>query len=614
MNGRQPSALASLRALFPLAPAREKRRFAGLLGLSLFMAFSELALTGLVALLAAIFGSPEAVLNNNPVRWLRENLGINFGNDPRLLALAALSGIFLAIAFKNGLLLFQQQQMTAFSETIGAASRLRIFRFYQRAPYLWILHNGVADLGFGLTAANMLHTPLLALLQIFFNFLLLATLLAGLISVSPLPSLLLILLLGLGGTLLVRLSRRTLDAASQATYATDQVTNEVGHLALHGLKEMRLYAREKPLFQAFSAQLDRNIRARIRQATLVRLPVAGLETLGFCTLVLVLLFLIFIQNAGMARISGIMGFMAAAAWRGLPVANRLVEGLNQLRAYLPYMKKVRELLDQEQTLRDTLLVLPETLPPPLPFARRIELEGVTFTYPQAKTSALTDISLSIKAGSMTGIVGLSGAGKSTLVNILAGLLPPDAGRILVDGEAVVRDNASAWLRRIGYVAQAPYILDATLAENVALSRWGEDINRERVLECCRMAALDFVADLEKGMDTVLGDRGTRLSGVQAQRVTIARALYSEPDMIIFDEATSSLDLKNEKAIHETILSLRKQVTVVIIAHRLSTVEGCDALIWLDKGRVRGAGKVEEVLPEYAAELKRTSKTPRPNMN
>jgi ABC-type multidrug transport system fused ATPase/permease subunit len=152
------------------------------------------------------------------------------------------------------------------------------------------------------------------------------------------------------------------------------------------------------------------------------------------------------------------------------------------------------------------------------------------------------------------------------------------------------------------VAQAPYLLDASLAENVALSRWGETIDRERVLRCCRMAALDFINDLDKGIDTVLGERGMRLSGGQAQRVAIARALYSEPELIIFDEATSSLDMKNERSIHETILSLRDKVTMVIIAHRLSTVESCDSVIWLDKGRVHMVGSVDTVLPEYRAEL------------
>jgi ABC-type multidrug transport system fused ATPase/permease subunit len=395
-----------------------------------------------------------------------------------------------------------------------------------------------------------------------------------------------------------------LDRRANAVYAADYHTAKITHLALHGLKEIRLYGREDPLFDAFTEQLGRVVKARIPLQTISRLPVACLEILGFATLVLVMLYLVAMQDASMARISGIMGFMAAAAWRGLPVANRVVDTLTAMRSGLPYLRKVAELITLERTLTEELLPI-GTEPEPLSFKRDIVLDAIAFRYPKATFEALCGVSVTIEAGKMVGLVGLTGAGKSTLVNLLTGLMPPASGRLLVDGVSITKDNARSWLRRIGYVAQAPYILDASLAENVALSRWGEAIDRTRVLECCRMAALDFVDELERGIDTVLGDRGTRLSGGQAQRVAIARALYSEPDLLIFDEATSSLDMKNEKAIHETILSLRNRVTMVVIAHRLTTVEGCDTLVWLDKGRVRRTGTVEEVLPEYAAELKRT---------
>jgi ABC-type multidrug transport system fused ATPase/permease subunit len=310
----------------------------------------------------------------------------------------------------------------------------------------------------------------------------------------------------------------------------------------------------------------------------------------------------------MARISGIMGFMAAVAWRGLPVVNRLVDAVATLRGGLPYLRKIVQLVGLERSLSAELLPLADTPLEPLPFARDIVLDHVTFRYPEASSTAVRDVSLRIEAGSMVGLVGLSGAGKSTLVNLLTGLIPPESGEVLVDGLPVTNSNFSAWMRKIGYVAQAPYIIDASLAENVALSRWGDPIDRERVLQCCRMAALDFLEDLEKGIDTILGDRGTRLSGGQAQRVAIARALYSEPELIIFDEATSSLDMKNEKAIHETILSLREHVTMVIIAHRLTTVEGCDSLIWLEKGRIHKLGGIGDILPEYEATLKGSKKS------
>ena len=593
----QYSVVQSLRVLLPLVPAREKIRFICLLALGVVIALSELALAGLVALLAAIFGSAEAVLNNNPVRWLRETLGLGFSHDPRLLALLVLGGILLAIVGRNMLNIVQQRHMTAFSETVSAAARARLFRFYQRAPFLWITRNGVAELNFGLGTAFYLAGTLNIVIQVLGSMLIILTLFIGLVSVSPGSSLMFFVVLGSGGFLITKATRRLLDSRSNEVYTADYHLNKTTHLALHGLKEIRLYGRENQLFSGYTEQLGKSVKAKTRQQTVLRLPAAGLESLGFGTLVLVMLYLVFVMEAGLARISGIMGFMAAAAWRSLPVANRLVEAVASMRSHLPYIRKTVELAILEQTLTAELLPLGKESEP-LPFDRDIVLENISFRYPQSPAEAVSKVSLTIETGKMVGLVGLSGAGKSTLVNILTGLIPPESGRLLVDGAEISKENVRAWRQHIGYVAQSPYILDATLAENVALSNWGGEIDRARVLECCRMAALDFLDELENGMDTVLGDRGIRLSGGQAQRVAVARALYSEPSLIIFDEATSSLDMKNEKAIHETILSLRNRVTLVVIAHRLTTVEGCDNIVWLEKGRVRKAGNVEEVLPEY----------------
>lgn len=155
-----------------------------------------------------------------------------------------------------------------------------------------------------------------------------------------------------------------------------------------------------------------------------------------------------------------------------------------------------------------------------------------------------------------------------------------------------------WMRSVGYVPQAPFFFNDSLAANIALSDWGKEIDRERVQECCKLAVLDFIDQLEDGIDTSIGERGGCLSGGQVQRVAIARALYSRPELLIFDEATSALDQRNEVAIHNTVLSLRNEMTLLIIAHRLTTVADCDSIIWMDNGRIRSIGTPGEVLPQY----------------
>ena len=600
------SLLQAMRSLLPLIPRVEKRRFFGLLVLTVGTALIELVITGLVALLAAVFGSLEAALNNNPLLWIRTSLGYDLGNDARWLALGILCAILFAIFCKNSLSIVQQWHMTAFTESIGNASRAFLLKFFLRAPFLWVLHAGTSEMLFGFRAGTLLGPTLLAVLQIFSSGLMIFTIFVGLVTVSPLPALGFLSLLGVGGFIIIRITRKMLNKRASAVYATDLSTHNIQQTVVHGLKELRLYGRESAVFSKYSCGLGEVLVAKKWFQGLGRLPVASLEIWGFASLVGALLFMIFVQDASIVTISGVMGFMAAAAWRTLPVANRLVDNLTELRYCLPYLTAVVDMIALEKKMSASLAPDFATPAPQIEFHKSVRLDNISFQYSGADSAALRDVNFSIQTGKMLGLVGSSGAGKSTLVNILVGLIPPSSGQILVDGVPITNENSKSWLQRIGYVAQAPYLLDASLAENIALSHWGESIDRQRVMECCRMAALDFIDELSDGIDTMLGADGVCLSGGQTQRVAIARALYSDPELIIFDEATSSLDMKNEMAIHETILALRDKVTIVVIAHRLNTVENCDTVIWLDKGQVHMSGSAEQVLPQYIAALSQDS--------
>ena len=600
----QRSLMADLHILAPLVPSSEKRRFWGLLALTALMSLIELAITGLVALLATVFGSLESALNNQPLLWIRSNLSVEFVTDARFLSLGILICIFLIIFFKNTLTIVHQWGMAAFSEAIGNAARVRLIKFYLRAPFLLVQQQGPTEILFGLSSAAFLGKTLLLFLQIFSHGLLITTIFFALVAVSPLPSLAFLTILGIGSWLIVRVTRNILEHRSNKVFQADLETHRTQQSAVYGLKELRLYGREKFFADSYAANLNIALQAKKSFQALGRLPVGSLETLGFASLIAVMLFLIFVQHANIGTISAIMGFMAAAAWRVLPVANRMVDFLTEMRFNLPYINKTAELIRLENKIQDQMPPSLESTSTPIPFARSICLAAVSFRYPDTRLYALEKVDLTIDSGKMIGIIGLSGSGKSTLVNILTGLIPPESGQLIVDDVPVTKDNAHAWLQRIGYVSQSPYIMNASLAENVAFSRWGEKIDENRVLTCCRMAALDFIDDLEDGIQTMLGENGAGLSGGQAQRVAIARALYSEPDLIIFDEATSALDIKNEKAIYETMLSLKKRATVIIIAHRLSTVEGCDTIVWLNNGRIHATGKVNEILPQYTHALKK----------
>lgn len=297
----------------------------------------------------------------------------------------------------------------------------------------------------------------------------------------------------------------------------------------------------------------------------------------------------------MPTIAGVITVVMLAAWRVLPLLNRSLGCLVTLRG-LRVM--AMNCLERLETIQQWALASPPEPDPSFRFTREITLDDVGFRYPSAQQDSLSQLGFSIHKGEQLGIVGPSGAGKSTLVGLLCGLLPMSSGTLRVDGRELSPEERAAYIRSIGYVPQSPYILQGTVAANVAFSQWGKPYDAEKVARACRMAALDLVEHDPRGIEYPIGERGAGLSGGQAQRVSIARALYAAPDILILDESTSALDLGTESAIMETIAALKGQLTIVIIAHRLSTVEHCDRLIWMEKGRICRIGTPQEILPEY----------------
>ena len=601
MNIHTSPFFRSLRTIWPLTTKEDKRGLGGLLVLSLACALSELGLACGVALLAAFFSSPEQALSKIPAFF--SPITDFATQDPRYGIFLALGGVVALIVIKNIFAVFMQWRSTVVAEALSNNVRQHIMQFFTRAPYLWLLRQGTPELLFIINASAQMGVILVNLVQMVNQLAILFFFCISLSFIAPIPSLILFAVLVLSAQTLLKGVRKHIQHAADNVYHADYEVHIVQQTGVHALKEMRLYGRGTALNKKYNARLGALKTTKSRQSIFIPLPVAVIETLGFSALLGVLAFLVWGQDASLARITGIMGFMAAAAWRLLPVGNRLLGYWSNFCAASPYLEKVADTLSAKQCMEGELLRLeeePAILT--LDFLHEIRFENVCFQYSGKTSSALGNVSFTIPKGTMFGVVGLSGAGKSTLINLLAGLLPPSSGQISIDNIELSLDSSPAWLGKIGYISQSPYIMDASLAENIALSRWGEEIDCERVMDCCRMAAIDFLDQLESGIDTILGERGTRLSGGQAQRVVIARALYSSPELIIFDEATSSLDIKNEKVIHETILSLRNHATLVIIAHRLSSVEGCENILWLENGKVVKSGESSTVLEAYKARL------------
>jgi ATP-binding cassette subfamily C protein len=326
-------------------------------------------------------------------------------------------------------------------------------------------------------------------------------------------------------------------------------------------------------------------------ATLEAIPHLLIETVFVCGMLLVIALVTLYRHTSPDMVP-LLGLYAYVGFRMLPSLSRILVAVNNIRYGAAATLRLATDLHAFTRLPDGRF--PASVEGLLPFTEQIVLEHMTYAYEGTPVPVLDDVTLTIRRGESIGIVGATGAGKSTLIDLILGLLQPGSGRITVDGRDIAH-SLRAWRQKIGYVPQSIFLLDDTVRRNIAFGLRDSDIQEEKVWAAARMAQLEEdLTSLPQGLDTVIGERGIRLSGGQRQRVAIARALYSEPEVLVFDEATSALDNQTEQEVIRSIEALRGEKTLLIIAHRLSTVRACDRLVFLHDGRVAGCGSFAEL--------------------
>lgn len=589
--------LHDFKRILDLIDPRARRKALYLFALMGMQTTFELFFLLLLSLLPRALTAPESV-NGLPVLRTVASLSPAFGDfavDPRHLVMLIGICIVLVSAMKSLFNYLTARTTALLSENISIAIGHEIMFRYLYSPYAWHLspEGGKAfqcmqwrryvasSLMYQLSMASCLFTILVLFLCLLSTEIVLTTFVVGVTVLT-----------GMG---FYRSLRRHIDTSAMQAAQSERQENRAILCASQGIRDVIIYRQQDTFLHAVEDAARQGRPPRSFLAMAPTMPTWVLETMGFFVVILALAYIVFVEQAEIPRIAQVLGLLILTAWRVLPYANRIVGFQVSLRAERPKIEAVLNLL--EELRRRAMVSLPE---PDADFTlrERVTLRNISFRYPGMKQDSLADISLDLPIGKKIGIIGASGAGKSTLVAILSGLLHPTRGEILVDGRPLSPGRAAAYARRVGYVPQTLFLFEGTLAENIAFSQWGKAWDENRVREACRMAAIDFVDNHPQGLLRRIGANGDGLSGGQAQRVGIARALYASPDLLIFDESTSSLDQTNEKNIQKTIDDLSRHTTCILVAHRLTTVEHCDIVFWLDKGRLVMAGSAAAVLEGY----------------
>lgn len=588
---RETGFISFVRQLAYLFSRREKLGAIVLLALMLAGAVLEMTGIGAIPAYVAVLSNPEVLDQYPRAQRLMADLGLVTREQLALWGALGLIGIYL---IKNGFLTVFSFAQTRYTTGRQVSLASRLFRAYVLSPYAFHLQRNSAESLRNLSneVFMVIYKTLHPLQNLVKETLMLLAILTLLIVVEPLITLIIIVVLGGSGLLFYTITRNMLSRNAEVAQSFSENVLKVIIEGTHGIKDVKVFGREAFFLQRHEQAAHANARMVRYNNFILTLPPLFLETIGVVVMLGVTALLVQ-QGHPIVSLMPTLALFGVAAFRLMPMFNRLMMALSLIRDGLPSVKVVyRDLKHLEQ--HSHLLAMSGRADMPL-LKHAIQLEQVTFQYEGAKAPALKEITMEIPCGSAVAFVGPTGSGKTTLVDVILGLLAPAEGRILIDGVDIQADILG-WRRQIGYIPQTIYLTDDSIRRNIAFGLDDAAIDEVHVRKVLEMAQLKtFVEQLPQGLNTFIGEQGIRLSGGQRQRIGIARALYHDPQILIMDEATAALDNETERRIVEALNQLRDEHTVIMIAHRLSTVRDCDVLFFLKDGKVEAAGTYEELL-------------------
>jgi len=568
-----------------LLDGKQKRFMIVLVLMMLIGAILETASISIILPVVGIVMDPEAVTNNSIVAAVYNFLGMHSVRSFTILIMLSMVGAFV---LKNAFLFVQQKVLYNFVYTNQFRTSERMMKNYMRRDYEFYLNADTAVIQRSITSdVNNMYGLILSLLQIISEVIVFICLVAVLLIADFWMTVMISILLIVTLWIIKKILKPVMRKAGEDNQNFYSGLFKWISQTVTGIKEVKIGGRESYFVDEY-IKCGKGYVDAVQKYTLYNnVPRLLIETVSVAGMILYLLYLI-LAGEDTGEMLAIVSAFGVAVVRLMPCANRINNQINNIAYVETFFMGVADNLQDE--INGDKVDLTDLLPEKekLPVHREITLTDISYKYPNTEKMIFDKATLKIPVGSSVGIVGTSGAGKSTIVDVLLGMLRIEEGSICADGVDVLEPkNYRKWLKNVGYIPQTIFMLDDTIRKNVAFGIPEDEISEERLWEVLKEAQLDeFIKGLPKGLETGIGERGIRLSGGQRQRIGIARALYENPEVLILDEATSALDNDTEAAIMDSINLLHGQKTLIIIAHRLQTIEKCDEVYRVEEGKIR----------------------------
>ena len=559
----------------------ERRRLGLIFAVMLVGTVLELFSLGLVVPIVGLLVNPDYI---HRVPFVHALFGDLTTTQYVLGAMGLLVGVYF---IKTIFLIWKTWIQRGFSNAVTMRIGQDLYEHYLRQPYEFHLqHNSAVMIRNSQSSGSLMGGVIDPLLQIASECLVSGGLFLLLLILEPIGSLSAVIVFGSFSIIFRRFTSQRIANWGGALNSHQRMIIQHLQQGFGGVKDVKILGREDYFISGYQRDLSGNAYVQRRYAVAQTLPRFSMELLTIICLGL-LVSLMVVSDKALGDILPVLSLFGAAAFRLLPTLSQILNSFMAIKLNRPIVNNLYADLALPITNTTTEKIKRK-------FAESIEIEGLIFSYAGTDRNVLNEVSIVIRRGEAVGLIGSSGSGKSTLVDILLGLLEPTEGRVLIDGHDI-HQNLRGWQDQIGYVPQSIFLTDDTLRRNVAFGLPKDKIDDDAVRSAIRSAQLEeFVASLPEGMETVVGERGVRLSGGQRQRIGIARALYNNPDVLVLDEATSSLDTETEHGVMQAVQALQGDKTVIIVAHRLSTVEYCDRLYRLENAQIVDEGTFSEV--------------------